>query len=147
MNQIQANIRVLSDDEIVRIHNTSMRILSEIGLHVPNETVCGMAQKLGAKVDGETVRKISGNVSTQIFVFDEQTGTRRQGIVGADQGFSFAQLVLDDAWLDAFNYTLQGFTVDEDTMGFETIEEVVIDGAQCAMLDKIVQDALDHLDA
>lgn len=207
MNQIQANIRVLSDDEIVRIHNTSMRILSEIGLHVPNETVCGMAQKLGAKVDGETVRKISGNVSTQIFVFDEQTGTRRQGIVGADQGFSFAQLVLDDAWLDAFNYTLQGFTVDEDTLGFETIEEVgiggnflsewhtveymrsswwkhdlfprqtfqdgepiqtawqraqeraqtiiaenhtdepVIDGAQCAMLDKIVQDALDHLDA
>ena len=147
MNQIQANIRVLSDDEIVRIHNTSMRILSEIGLHVPNETVCGMAQKLGVKVDGETVRKISGNVSTQIFVFDEQTGTRRQGIVGADQGFSFAQLVLDDAWLDAFNYTLQGFTVDEDTMGFETIEEVVIDGALCAMLDKIVQDALDHLDA
>ena len=56
MNQIQANIRVLSDDEIVRIHNTSMRILSEIGLHVPNETVCGMAQKLGVKVDGETVR-------------------------------------------------------------------------------------------
>ncbi|OUP52069.1 hypothetical protein B5F17_10500 [Butyricicoccus pullicaecorum] len=428
MNRIQANIRVLSDDEIVRIHNTSMRILSEIGLHVPNEIVCGMAQKLGAKVDGETVRipaealdpilalaragdhafaasgqtvrKISGNVSTQIFVFDEQTGTRRQGtmqdvrdgialieglpniarsnavvvpsdvpmpdllsfreiykharkdggtyilsdrsapyilqmaqvmgrtvsylldtvsplgftresleialqfaaagmpldmtplvmagstapvtlagalaqqnaevlgspnqalfgiataqmaafygltsgsnsgltdapypdfqagfeksfsavcsvlagsdaiggqgIVGADQGFSFAQLVLDDAWLDAFNYTLQGFTVDEDTLGFETIEEVgiggnflsewhtveymraswwkhdlfprqtfqdgepiqtarqraqeraqaiieenrtdepVIDGAQCAMLDKIVQDALDHLDA
>ena len=107
MNQIQANIRVLSDDEIVRIHNTSMRILSEIGLHVPNETVCGMAQKLGVKVDGvtvripaealdpilalaragdhafaasgQTVRKISGNVSTQIFVFDEQTGTRRQG--------------------------------------------------------------------
>ena len=55
-NQIQANIRVPSDDEIVRIHNTSMRILSEIGLHVPNETVCSMAQKLGAKVDGETVR-------------------------------------------------------------------------------------------
>ncbi len=25
MNQIQANIRVLSDDEIVRIHNTSVR--------------------------------------------------------------------------------------------------------------------------
>lgn len=106
MNQIQANIRVLSDDEIVRIHNTSMRILSEIGLHVPNETVCGMAQKLGVKVDGETVRKISGNVSTQIFVFDEQT-------------------------IIAENRT----------------DEPVVDGAQCAMLGKIVQDALDHLDA
>lgn len=348
MNQIQANIRVLSDDEIVRIHNTSMRILSEIGLHVPNETVCGMAQKLGAKVDGETVRipaealepilalarasdhafaasgqtvrKISGNVSTQIFVFDEQTGTRRQGtmqdvrdgialieglpniarsnavVVPSDVPMpdllSFREIykharkdggtyILSDRsapyilqmaqvmgrtvsyLLDTvsplgftresleialrfaaagmpldmtplvmagstapvtlagalaqqnaevlgslfINYTLQGFTVDEDTLGFETIEEVgisgnflsewhtveymraswwkhdlfprqtfqdgepiqtarqraqeraqaiiaenrtdepVIDGAQCAMLDKIVQDALDHLDA
>lgn len=242
MNQIQANIRVLSDDEIARIHNTSMRILSEIGLHVPNETVCGMAQKLGAKVDGETVRipaealeiaqmaafygLTSGSNSglTDALYPDFQAGFEKsfsavcsvlagsdaiggQGIVGADQGFSFAQLVLDDAWPDAFNYTLQGFTVDEDTLGFETIEEVgiggnflsewhtveymraswwrhdlfprqtfqdgepiqtarqraqeraqaiiaenrtdepVIDGAQGAMLDKIVQDALDHLDA
>lgn len=289
MNQIQANIRVLSDDEIARIHNTSMRILSELGLHVPNEIVCGMAQKLGAKVDGETVRipaealeialqfaaagmpldmtplvmagstapvtlagalaqqnaevlgspnqALFGIATAQMAAFygltsgsnsgltdalypDFQAGFEKsfsavcsvlagsdaiggQGIVGADQGFSFAQLVLDDAWLDAFNYTLQGFTVDEDTLGFETIEEVgiggnllsewhtveymraswwrhdlfprqtfqdgepiqtarqraqasiaenrtdepVIDGAQCAMLDKIVQDALDHLDA
>lgn len=293
MNQIQANIHVLSDDEIARIHNTSMRILSEIGLHVPNETVCGMAQKLGAKVDGETVRipaealeialqfaaagmpldmtplvmagstapvtlagalaqqnaevlgspnqALFGIATAQMAAFygltsgsnsgltdalypDFQAGFEKsfsavcsvlassdaiggQGIVGADQGFSFAQLVLDDAWPDAFNYTLQGFTVDEDTLGFETIEEVgiggnflsewhtveymraswwrhdlfprqtfqdgepiqtarqraqeraqtiiaenrtdepVIDGAQCAMLDKIVQDALDHLDA
>lgn len=293
MNQIQANIRVLSDDEIARIHNTSMRILSEIGLHVPNETVCGMAQKPGAKVDGETVRipaealeialqfaaagmpldmtplvmagstapvtlagalaqqnaevlgspnqALFGIATAQMAAFygltsgsnsgltdalypDFQAGFEKsfsavcsvlassdaigeQGIVGADQGFSFAQLVLDDAWPDAFNYTLQGFTVDEDTLGFETIEEVgiggnflsewhtveymraswwrhdlfprqtfqdgepiqtarqraqeraqaiiaenrtdepVIDGAQCAMLDKIVQDALDHLDA
>lgn len=51
-----------------------------------------------------------------------------QGIVGADQGFSFAQLVLDDAWLDALNYTLQGFAVDEDTLGFDTLEEVGIGG-------------------
>ena len=93
MHQIRANIRVLSDDEIVRIHNTSMRILSEIGLHVPNETVCGMAQKLGVKVDGETVRKISGNVSTQIFVFDEQTGTRRQGTMqDVRDGIATAQM-------------------------------------------------------
>lgn len=293
MNQIQANIRVLSDDEIARIHNTSMRILSELGLHVPNETVCGMAQKLGAKVDGETVRipaealeialqfaaagmpldmtplvmagstapvtlagalaqqnaevlgspnqALFGIATAQMAAFygltsgsnsgltdalypDFQAGFEKsfsavcsvlassdaiggQGIVGADQGFSFAQLVLDDAWPDAFNYTLQGFTVDEDTLGFETIKEVgiggnllsewhtveymraswwrhdlfprqtfqdgepiqtarqraqeraqtiiaenrtdepVIDGAQCTMLDKIVQDTLDHLDA
>ena len=106
MNQIQANIRVLSDDEIVRIHNTSMRILSEIGLHVPNETVCGMAQKLGAKVDGETVR-IPAEAHDPILAL-----ARAQAIIAENR-----------------------------------TDEPVIDGAQCAMLDKIVQDALDHLDA
>ena len=98
MNQIQANIRVLrlmTRSYAFTIHPCAS--CPEIGLHVPNEIVCGMAQKLGAKVDGETVRipaealepiialaragdhafaasgqtvrKISGNVSTQIFVF------------------------------------------------------------------------------
>ena len=78
-----------------------------------------MAQKLGAKVDGETVRipaealepilalaragdhafaasgqtvrKISGNVSTQIFVFDEQTGTRRQGTMQDVRGIALIE--------------------------------------------------------
>ena len=49
-----------------------------------------------------------------------------QGIVGADQGFSFAQLVLDDAWLDAMNYALAGFEVNEDTLGLDTLEQVVL---------------------
>ena len=49
-----------------------------------------------------------------------------QGIVGADQGFSFAQLVLDDAWLDAMNYALAGFEVNEDTLGLDTLEQVGI---------------------
>ncbi|WP_370811875.1 trimethylamine methyltransferase family protein [Butyricicoccus pullicaecorum] len=106
MNQIQANIRVLSDGEIVRIHNTSMRILSEIGLHVPNETVCGMAQKLGVKVDGETVR-IPAEALDPILAL-----ARAQAIIAENR-----------------------------------TDEPVIDGALCAMLDKIVQDALDHLDA
>lgn len=107
MHQIEASIRVLSDSEIERIHRTSVRILSEIGLHVPNETVCGIARACGAQVDGETVRipesalhpilelarsgnhafaatgqtvrHICGNVSTQIFVYDDRTQTRRPG--------------------------------------------------------------------
>lgn len=107
MKQIEATIRVLSDSEIEQIHQTSVQILSEIGLHVPNETVCGMLRGLGARVDGETVyipesalapvlaearrgqhafpaaghtvRRVMGNVSTQIFVYDEMSQTRRPG--------------------------------------------------------------------
>ena len=51
-----------------------------------------------------------------------------QGIVGADQGMSFAQLVLDNEWIDAFNYVGRGIEVDEDSIGLETIEEVGIGG-------------------
>lgn len=120
MNQIQANIRVLSDDESVRIHNTSMRILSEIGLHVPNETVCGMAQKLGAKVDGETVRKISGNVSTQIFVFDEQTGTRRQGTMqDVRDGIATAQMAAFYGLTSGSNSGLTDALYPDFQVGFE----------------------------
>lgn len=120
MNQIQANIRVLSDDESVRIHNTSMRILSEIGLHVPNETVCGMVQKLGAKVDGETVRKISGNVSTQIFVFDEQTGTRRQGTMqDVRDGIATAQMAAFYGLTSGSNSGLTDALYPDFQVGFE----------------------------
>ena len=148
MNQIQANIRVLSDDESVRIHNTSMRILSEIGLHVPNETVCSMAQKLGAKVDGETVRipaealdpilalaragdhafaasgqtvrKISGNESTQIFVFDEQTGTRRQGTMqDVRDGIATAQMAAFYGLTSGSNSGLTDALYPDFQVGFE----------------------------
>lgn len=51
-----------------------------------------------------------------------------QGIAGADQGFSFEQLVLDDCWLDAFRYVLRGVEVDEETIGFDVLAEVGIGG-------------------
>lgn len=174
MNQIQANIRVLSDDEIARIHNTSMRILSELGLHVPNETVCGMAQKPGAKVDGETVRipaealeiaqmaafygLTSGSNSglTDALYPDFQAGFEKsfsavcsalagsdaiggQGIVGADQTFQDGEPI--QTARQRAQERAQAIIAENRT------DEPVIDGAQCAMLDKIVQDALDHLDA
>lgn len=51
-----------------------------------------------------------------------------QGIVGADQGFSFEQLALDNEWLDALNYTTRGIEVSEESIGIETIEEVGVGG-------------------
>jgi len=51
-----------------------------------------------------------------------------QGIAGADQGFSFEQLVLDNEWLDAYNFVVAGFEVDEERLATELIEAVGIGG-------------------
>ena len=132
MNQIQANIRVLSDDESVRIHNTSMRILSEIGLHVPNETVRIPAEALDPilalaragdhafAASGQTVRKISGNESTQIFVFDEQTGTRRQGTMqDVRDGIATAQMAAFYGLTSGSNSGLTDALYPDFQVGFE----------------------------
>lgn len=51
-----------------------------------------------------------------------------QGIVGADQGFSFEQLAIDNEWIDAYNYVLEGAEVSAETIAEEIIEEVGIGG-------------------
>jgi trimethylamine--corrinoid protein Co-methyltransferase len=51
-----------------------------------------------------------------------------QGIVGADQGFSFEQLVIDNEWIDYYNYILNGFDVTEESIGFDVIKSVGIAG-------------------
>ncbi|MDR1531405.1 MAG: trimethylamine methyltransferase family protein [Clostridiales bacterium] len=51
-----------------------------------------------------------------------------QGIAGADQGFSFEQLLVDNEWLSAVNYVLDGFEADEDAIAEELIKEVGIGG-------------------
>jgi trimethylamine--corrinoid protein Co-methyltransferase len=55
-----------------------------------------------------------------------------QGIAGADQGFSFEQLVLDDEWLDAYNFIVAGFEANRDTIAEELIESVGIGGTYVA---------------
>lgn len=51
-----------------------------------------------------------------------------QGIVGADQGASLEQLVIDDEWLGYLNYICDGMNVSRDTIGIETILQVGIGG-------------------
>lgn len=51
-----------------------------------------------------------------------------QGIVGADQGFSFEQLVIDNEWIDYYNYIISGFDVTEELIGYDVIESVGIAG-------------------
>lgn len=50
------------------------------------------------------------------------------GIVGADQGISLEQLVLDNEWIEYYNYIVRGFEVSEDTIGLEAIAEAGIKG-------------------
>lgn len=51
-----------------------------------------------------------------------------QGIAGADQGFSFEQLVIDNEWLDAWRFVVSGFTADAETIAADLIERVGIGG-------------------
>ena len=51
-----------------------------------------------------------------------------QGIVGADQGISLEQLVIDNEWLDAYNYVINGFEANEETIAADLIETIGIGG-------------------
>jgi trimethylamine--corrinoid protein Co-methyltransferase len=51
-----------------------------------------------------------------------------QGLVGADQGFSFEQLVLDNEWMGFCNYVLNGVEVTEQTIAADLIETAGIGG-------------------
>lgn len=55
-------------------------------------------------------------------------GMGGQGIVGADQGISLEQLVIDNEWINYYNYIVKGFEVNEDTIGVDVIKSVGIKG-------------------
>lgn len=109
----------------------------------PNQALFGVAAAQMARFYG-----ISGGTNTGLtdaLVPDFQGGLEKgitaafnslsgscsigcQGIVGADQGFSYEQLVIDNEWLDYYNYITRGFEVSEETIGYDVIEEVGIAG-------------------
>lgn len=58
------------------------------------------------------------------------SGIGAQGIVGADQGTSFEQLVIDNEWASAFNHIFDlGFEVNEETLGVDVIKKVGVGGS------------------
>lgn len=110
MRGVRNYIDVMSPQEVQMVHNTSLRILEEIGLQVPNQEILKMCEELGAIVDYQTeIIKIPANVmeklldkvkkesywdyensvrndltpsiSTQVFYYDYATKTRRYGRV------------------------------------------------------------------
>jgi trimethylamine--corrinoid protein Co-methyltransferase len=57
-------------------------------------------------------------------------GIGAQGIVGADQGTSFEQLVIDNEWASAFNHIFAlGVEVNAETLGVEVIQKVGVGGS------------------
>jgi trimethylamine---corrinoid protein Co-methyltransferase len=64
-------------------------------------------------------------------MFSLLAGTRStgaMGIVGADQGISLEQLVLDNEFIRSYNYVMDGFEVNEETLAFDLIRQVGIGG-------------------
>lgn len=56
-------------------------------------------------------------------------GIGAQGIVGADQGTSFEQLVIDNEWASAIDHIFRlGFEVNEETLALDVIKKVGIGG-------------------
>lgn len=60
-------------------------------------------------------------------------GIGAQGIVGADQGTSFEQLVIDNEWASAIDHVFRlGFEVNADTLAVDAIRRVGIGGTYIA---------------
>ncbi len=129
-------------DYIVGGHTIDMRsLLCSFGS--PNQALIGIGAAQMAHFYG--LRSESNSGLTDSLQPDFQAGMEKalsatfallggtkaigcQGIVGADQGFSFEQLVLDDAWIGAYNHVLRGIAVDGETIGLSIMERAGIGG-------------------
>ncbi|HBM79839.1 MAG: trimethylamine methyltransferase family protein [Clostridiales bacterium] len=123
-------------------HSTDMgTMLCSFGS--PNQALLGMASAQLGKFYG--MKSGSNSALTDALLPDFQGGFEKamnaifsclagtvgigcQGIVGADQGVSLEQLVIDNEWLSAYNYVIKGFEVNEDTIAEDLIERVGIGG-------------------
>ena len=109
----------------------------------PNQALFGMCMAQLGRFYG--IKRVANVGLTDALVPDFQCGFEKaatavfsalagvqsigcQGLVGADQGFSFDQLVLDNEWLGYCNYILGGVEVTEETIAADLIETIGIGG-------------------
>lgn len=123
-------------------HSMDMRsMLCSFGS--PNQALLGMAAAQMGRFYG--LWSVSNNGLTDSLLPDYQCGMEKagsaifallagcggmggQGIVGADQGISLEQLVLDNEFMSAYNYVMSGIEVNEETLAFDVLKEVGIGG-------------------
>lgn len=67
--------------------------------------------------------------STALVLAAGAEGIGQQGIVGADQGASLEQLIIDNEWFSYVNRILKGFEVNPETLALEVIEKVGVGGS------------------
>jgi trimethylamine--corrinoid protein Co-methyltransferase len=67
-------------------------------------------------------------LSTCLAIAAGAEGIGAQGIVGADQGCSFEQLVIDDEWLDMISRPFRGIEVTPQTLSLDVIQKVGVGG-------------------
>ena len=53
MGKLAGNIFFLNDDELEKLHQNSLKILHEIGFHVPNNKILDLLDKNNCTVDYE----------------------------------------------------------------------------------------------
>ena len=123
-------------------HSMDMRTMT-CSFGSPNQALLGMAAAQMGRYYG--LWSVSNNGLTDSMLPDYQCGMEKasnaifallagcggmggQGIAGADQGMSLEQLVLDNEFVDLYNYIMSGFSVNEETLAFDLLKEVGIGG-------------------
>jgi len=72
-------------------------------------------------------------ISAIVALLSGADGIGAQGLVGADQGASLEQLVIDNEWLAAVEHVLSlGVEVSDETLALDVIREVGIGGSYLA---------------
>jgi trimethylamine--corrinoid protein Co-methyltransferase len=72
-------------------------------------------------------------MSAMVALLSGAAGIGAQGIVGADQGTSLEQLVIDNEWASAIDHVFElGFEVNEETLAVDVIRSVGIGGSYAA---------------
>ena len=51
MKRIKSKLEVLSEEELLRINDTALKILDEIGIHLPNEELIAMCRERSCVID------------------------------------------------------------------------------------------------
>jgi trimethylamine--corrinoid protein Co-methyltransferase len=60
-------LKILSEDAVERIHGTSLRILEEVGVYVPNNEIINVLKSVGCEVDFKTsIVKIPENIVVEM---------------------------------------------------------------------------------
>jgi len=109
MGKIRGKLEILTQEEILQVHEASLRVLEKTGFQAPHAEVLKRCERMGAQVDRDTgvvrvprsvmemllagireeegadsvraleTRRLSGGISTQVFMVDYQTRERRYG--------------------------------------------------------------------